>query len=222
MRTLLLVACLIGASAAPIAYAADTPGEADFAAQGQALIDAAQAGAYFSAAPDPSQIVVRHNGSRLVCHLPPGVRGSVHVYDSSANGGPAPGEDVSCGLNPPEGAITLYATRYPQPVTVDDALAESVYEITQVSPQAREIATQAAPDPLEPFHSRTQAFDIPHFMNQAGDFYSRTSVTVIDGWVYLMRFTTHAGPGAAHDGEQAWRRFEADLAANVAPGDAAK
>lgn len=185
-------------------------------AASQAATAQAHASDLFTIALDGDRVAMRHNRSRLVCRFQPSESPDVHIYDER-EGGPPRGDDVSCGLTVAGTTATYYATRYGQEVSVDDALAESVYEITQVSPQAREYDSIVGRDPLEPIASRTQSFLIPNFMRRPGIVYSRTSVAVIDGWVYLMRFTGPQGAATEQAAESAWRAFEADLAASTTP-----
>jgi hypothetical protein len=191
---------------------------ADPLAAGRAAIDQAHAADLFTPTQEADRVTIRHDRSRLVCHFHANEPVRIQIY-SERDGGPPRGDDVSCGVNMAGGAETFYATRYPQAVSVDDALAESVYEITQVSPQAIEYDSIAPHDPFEPIESRTQSFLIPNFMRQPGVVYSRTSVAVIDGWVYLMRFTGPQGGATEQAAEDAWRAFEADLAAASTPAN---
>src|SRR5262245_14902722 len=89
----------------------------------------------FSPQADTPQVVIRHNASRLICRFDHAEGASVRIYDS----GLPRGDDVSCGQNTGVDTVTLYATRYPHEVTTDTAIAQSVTEITAVSPQARAI-----------------------------------------------------------------------------------
>ncbi|MBI3440105.1 MAG: hypothetical protein HY054_15885 [Proteobacteria bacterium] len=187
-------------------------------APARAIIDQAQAGDLFTPSMEADRITVHHNRSRLVCHFRPSERARIQIY-SVQDGGPPRGDDVSCGVPIAGAYATFYATRYPQAVSVDDALAESVYEITHVSPQAREYESIVPRNPLEPISSRTQSFIIPNFMRQPGVFYSRTSVAVLDGWVYLMRFTGPEGGATEQGAEDAWRAFEGDLATAPTPAN---
>ncbi|MBS0384203.1 MAG: hypothetical protein JSS00_02510 [Proteobacteria bacterium] len=214
MRAILTGLMLLFVSAA----AASAQGAADPMTTARAIIEQAHASDLFTATVDADRVAIRNNRSRLACHFRPGETVHIQIY-SERDGGPTRGDDVSCGVNIAGAAATFYATRYPQAISVDDALAESVYEITQVSPQAREYNSVAPRDPLEPIESRTQSFIIANFMRQSGGFYSRTSVAVVDGWVYLMRFTGPQGGATEQAAEDAWRAFETDLAAENTPAN---
>lgn len=209
----LVIAFAVMWNASAVALAQDAP---DALAPARAIIDRAQATDLFTPSAEDGRLTLHHSRSRLVCHFRADEQARIQVYPVQ-DGGPPRGDDVSCGVPVASATATFYATRYPQAVSVDDALAESVYEITHVSPQAREYDSVVPRDPLEPIPSRTQSFIIPNFMRQAGIFYSRTSVAVVDGWVYLMRFTGPEGGATEQAAEAAWRGFEADLAVGAAP-----
>jgi hypothetical protein len=220
----LIICALVLLSAAP-AWAQQTPSTSPAAAAqdapdplvaARASVAQAHADDLFTLSPDGERVSIRHNRSRLVCHAASSQSPDIDIYPERG-GGPPRGDDVSCGGTSGGITATFYATRYAQAVSVDDALAESVYEITQVSPQAQEYESVVARDPLQPIDSRTQSFIIPSFMHRPGIVYSRTSVAVIDGWVYLMRVTGPQGAATEQAAEDAWRAFETDLAAAATP-----
>lgn len=151
-------------------------------------------------------MTLSHNRSRLVCHFDPKLPLHILVYEHRPRG-----DDVSCGQNHGADVVTLYATRYQPPLSLKAAIDESVQEIMSVSPQAQLSPALAAANPLAAFPSETRTFVIPHFNNGRDTVFSRTSVAVIDGWVYVMRFSTpdrDQGPARA---ERAWDRFATDL-----------
>lgn len=69
---------------------------------------------------------VRHLGSGLVCRFYTGQTNRLHLYEGSARG-----EDIGCDSAREDQYMTLYATRYPPPVSLEERLAGAEAAIRQ-------------------------------------------------------------------------------------------
>jgi hypothetical protein len=95
------------------------------------LIKADNAGAYFTNITDDGTPTVQHTRSGLICSLSEGEGSRVVVFPRQ--GGANAGDDVGCasrydtlGLD-----LTIYATRYVDPMSAEEVLASAAYAIEQ-------------------------------------------------------------------------------------------
>lgn len=218
MRGLLVGLVLLLAAPAFAAAGRGAPAP-DYAAEARALLERTHAAEFFDVAPSDTAIVVRHRASGLVCTFQPGEPAEITIYPESAYGA-ARGEDVSCNTFSGGRIRTLYATRYPRPVPIGQALDETLAEIFDAYPRVHRIAGPAethTDDIL--IASRTAHLEFPSFHGVQGPAYSRASVAVVGGWVILMRYTGPRG----RDSEQAAQGLWDDTlrALQDRPGDSA-
>ena len=135
---------------------------------------------------------VRHRASGLVCRFIAEQRPQgMHIFP-----GPLPrGQDVGCQLPTPATSQfhTLYATRYPEQLTLDQAMDHAVQLMRNQHPSLKPYEGPGADVALEreglrpPPASRTARFRMdlngePHL--------TRVDVAVVNGWVIKQRFTT--------------------------------
>lgn len=181
------------------------------------LIAAANAGALFENITDGELAAIRHLRSGLVCIFSPGdPRNLVFVYPARP-GGPAAGDDVSCRAGIDDGTfVSVYATRYPQQPTEQQAIDMAVAELGQAWTDVRtlpsepgiQISVQGSyPNPLVYGFTGSlqdtpmQSYILVHNVG-AWTFKGRVSgppydanVSVIGSWVYSMGLP---GNWAAH------------------------
>jgi hypothetical protein len=162
-----------------------------------------------------SQIAVRHLGSGLTCHFELEGNGRVIVFPGLPRG-----DDVGCDQSSGGVSITFYATRYPEPTTLDELAAGAAEAIrmrfTDAALYEPVPAAEATPSPVPLPQSRSARFLI-HLDNGAPMF-TRVSVALINGWAIKMRITM---PGRGEDAMKAadqradgeWRALMEELLA---------
>ncbi|MEJ0059501.1 MAG: hypothetical protein WDM79_07995 [Terricaulis sp.] len=143
------------------------------------------------------QIAVRHQRSGLICRFALEGDGRVIVFPGLPRG-----EDVGCDETSGNVSVTFYATRYPEPASVDALLAGGVQAIQARFPSATPYEPTGAPDtslstlPLP--ENRSARFHI--FLQNGSPMFTRVSVVLINGWAFKMRFTM---PGSDAESMQA-------------------
>lgn len=147
-----------------------------------------------------------HPASGLVCRFTPGGQNRIVLFDQ----GMSRGEDVGCDSFGPDLTVTLYATRYPEPTSMQEQIDGAVAAIMQRFDSAEpftpgtEFHIERDGQPLP--ESQTARFHVT--LADRGPFYTRVSVAMVGGWVIKMRYTRRA------ESEASLRA--ADLAATMA------
>lgn len=129
---LVLIAALLAAPAA-VAQEAGRPASAEqiaaARARADAIIAAANAGAYFDNISDSETPLVRHRASGLTCLFSPSdPRDAINFYPAVA-GGPPHGDDVGCATWWGKTFVSSFATRYPQQYPADTLFSSAVGDI---------------------------------------------------------------------------------------------
>jgi hypothetical protein len=129
----------------------------------------------------------RHIASGLVCHFADDGEGArIVIFPQLARG-----EDVACDSNTGGIAITLYATRYPFPTTLDDQLrgAEAAIQrrFTDAERVELGVAQSGAPQ-------RASGFFV---MRDGVRNFTAVSVARIGDWIIKQRYTAPAADEAA-------------------------
>ena len=150
-------------------------------------IKAAQADDLFEVVDYKGIPTVRHLRSGLRCHFL-GDADAINIVPSKL----PRGDDVGCSMHVNGFTLSFYATRFPQAMSEDAAMATYVREVTQVHPDAKLLdsadhGVQLPPDLAARFPEiRTQRYEI-NFNGTPS--YSRLSVAVVNGWVLEERLT---------------------------------
>jgi hypothetical protein len=191
MRMRLLPAAFILAAGFRASALADPPEEELTAAPGSiayGMIENADAEGVFELVHN-GQVTVRHVGSGLVCHfMRDGAGGRLLLFPGLARG-----DDVGCDSMQDRVSITLYATRYPPPWTLDQSIADAEAAIRQRFPDAvPHVATLV--DPGLPFPRRTAHFIVTH---NAERMFTSASVAQIGDWTIKLRYSAYAPDDAA-------------------------
>jgi hypothetical protein len=218
MRHFIVAATLVCCFAASaLAQESPTPTLEQRQTQAEQLLVTAGAGDVFAIEDHAPAVAVRHTRSGMLCRFGyDRPNQSVSIVPSTSLG-VARGDDVACGNTSELGALTLYATRYPEPYTLDQALTNAVAAVQAMHPGARPVD----PSSLErvtigdraPPESRTAAFIVTH---QGQQLFTRVSVYVRDGWTYKMRFTA-PNPRMNFIAEMMWTTMLLDLPPSAAP-----
>ncbi len=100
-----------------------------------AVIARADAGSWFANITTSDRPTVRHLASGMTCEFV-GIddRDVIRTYQSGP--GVGPGEDVSCGTWVGRTYVTVFATRYPQPPTEEDAFTSAIAQLRANWPHA--------------------------------------------------------------------------------------
>jgi hypothetical protein len=144
---------------------------------------------------------VRHPKSGLVCQFIPGAaKNAVSVY---ASGQVPRGDDVGCGHNINEIAITTFVTRYAPAKSVADVVRESLAEIprnfTEVTPYAGQsvsVKSDEKPGAVPP-RDRTVVRLSANFRGRA--VFTRTAAAACGPWIVAQRATGPAEQALAAD-----------------------
>lgn len=170
------------------------------------LIAEAQAEGVFEVAPSEHDVVVRHIQSGLVCWMSEDNTNALTIFPQSPRG-----EDVACDSHSDSEFETIYATRYPQPVVLDEvfegAIGALLQRFSQAAPYKPAMIKGAPALGAAPRGSRTARFVIVGEDGQQR--YTRVSLAVIDGWCLKLRYTRIATDdfaliSAEETAEQAW------------------
>lgn len=101
------------------------------------IIDAAQAGAYFEDITTDATPTVRHLPSGMTCIFTVGDRRDVVRLYPVQPGGPAHGDDASCGTWILNTFLTTFATRYPGRPSRDEVFRAALADVPRNTPGAR-------------------------------------------------------------------------------------
>ena len=130
----------------------------------------------------------RHLKSGMRCHFL-GDADRLEVFSTDV----PRGDDVGCSMHVDGFTLSFYATRFPRPKTLDDAMAKYVGDVFKVHPDTKvistpDLATQIPQDPARPQFPeiRTQRFEVNF---NGAPTYSRLSVAVINDWVLEERLS---------------------------------
>jgi hypothetical protein len=189
--TLLALIMALGLAFAP--PAAKPEGATDeLQAQAAQIIADADAAVFFVPESAPPAVAARHVASGMLCRLGGSSRpGNIQIISGEAQG-IRPGENVSCTSHVGPGIVTLYATRYPEAPTLEQAFGGAVGALRQAHPTAELIDPSTLQwitlgDRPPPPPSATAAFRVNINGQEA---FTRVSVYVADGWTYKLRFTS--------------------------------
>lgn len=152
----------------------------------QALIDRFQVGDLFVPVEGES-VTVRHLASGLVCHFF-GTPTRTDLLVFSADNAPR-GSDVGCLTNVDGKIITLYATHYDPPLSLDEALRGGIAGIehsfpgAQPTPATMTISTEGAPTPR-----------VAHFLatRNGQRWFASVAVAEFNGWIFKIRYSAPA------------------------------
>ncbi|WP_395645628.1 hypothetical protein [Terricaulis sp.] len=181
-----LIALFAAVSIAGAAHAQQP--DANLAAA-RAIVERAQLEDVFTPLAD-DHISVRHAASGLVCHFSAAdTRSDVVVFGSSL----PRGDDVGCVRDREGQAVTLYATRYDQPVRAEDALAAAETAIrrrfadAQPTPATLTMNSEALPPTL-----------VAHYLiTLGGERWLTTAAVAQSGaWIIKLRFSSRAADSA--------------------------
>lgn len=135
------------------------------------------------------QVSVRHPRSGLVCHfLRDGAGARLVLFPGLPRG-----EDVACDTTDGRESVTLYATRFPGPTTLQEQIAGAENALRTRFPDAEAYTPALATDEAGP-PSRTIEFIVAR--QDGARMYTRACVSIISGWVIKMRYT-YLAPDAA-------------------------
>ncbi|MBX9746501.1 MAG: hypothetical protein K2X34_06340, partial [Hyphomonadaceae bacterium] len=163
------------------------------------MIEAANAEGVFEIVHN-GQVSVRHIGSGLRCDFErSGDGGRLIVYPNATRG-----DDVACDFETGNHDVTLYATRYPGPPTLDLPFADAVAAIEQVYPGARA---------LEPSYDVNTEGMPPHraarflLVKDGITYFSSVHIAQLGDWTIKQRYSVPV--------ETAEQAVEADRAASL-------
>lgn len=195
MRVRTIVIGVVAALASTAAPAAERkPPTAEASAEAQRIIAVADAAEYFVDVSEGEVPEVRHVRSGLTCTFEPNAPGNrITIYPS---GGPDPiarGDDVSCATESLGYVISLYATRYPKPTTVEEQMGVAVASIRQVFSDVRPYTGQAANAKVadKPGETPRALHKTARFLakKDGRQVYTRASVAKVGDWIILERVT---------------------------------
>jgi hypothetical protein len=177
--------CALALMIAAPAWAQGTEAEPQTASGALELIAEGNAEGVFEARPsEPHTIVVRHERSSLECRMNVEAENRLVIYPQAARG-----EDVSCETTADGTTITLYATRYPMPTTIDEQVRGAEYAIRTRFPDARpyrstvDIQAQGLPP-----HRTAELF-----ITRGGvRYFTSATIAEVGGWVIKQRYTERA------------------------------
>lgn len=213
-RTLGRLAGALALSLATFAAAQEAAPGATPGSIAQRLIEQAGAQGVFEAI-DNDGVSVRHLRSGLVCHFASDGRGGRIVLLRDL----ARGDNVACDSTDGTETVTLYATRFPRPVTTREQIDTIGVAINQRFPGAAPYELALASDPTLPPYRRlamiVSAQDGARMFTQA-------NVADISGWSIKLRYMRVAPDDeAARRAEQTaaaiWRAALAEVMANPIP-----
>jgi hypothetical protein len=160
------------------------------------MIESASAEGVFDLVHD-GQVTVRHVRSGLVCHfLRDGAGGRLVVFPQAARG-----EDVACDSSDGRESVTLYATRFSFPTTLDEQVVGADAAVRRRFPDAR-----ALPAPPDAVGAQMPARRLIQFLvaraSDGAPMYTSASVAIIGEWVIKLRYTVLApGESAVREGQ---------------------
>jgi hypothetical protein len=170
----------------------------------RAMIERAQASGVFEPLEDDNVIMVRHAASGMVCLFSSDNRRAELMLFSS---GLPRGDDVGCIRDSQDLWTTLYATRYAQPMSAEQALGEAVagiqnrFQDAQRTPAIIQMSTESLP-PLHVAH---------FFVTLEGDRWITSALVAQSGdWILKVRYTAPAPD------EDAVRRHQLEASAMLA------
>lgn len=153
-------------------------------AAARAIIERAELTDVFEAV-EGDTITTRHPASGLTCNFYPGDRrAEVAIF-----AGLPRGEDVACVRDVENQSTTLYATRYPSPMTPRQALADAVAAIQHRFPDAR----PSPPSLTMTTEGMPQTHVANYFINVRGERWVTMALVAQSGaWMYKLRFSAQA------------------------------
>lgn len=175
-----------------------TPAEIAAArAEGDRLIAEANASEWFEYVGGGRDAWVLHRRSGLVCRFEVGRSlNRIMVFESEYA---APGDDVGCNMPRSAADLTMYATRYSEPITAEQAVYEAIAGIQgrypQWSPYDGEILGASLAD-LQTYVGR-MVVTLP----DGRRFYTHAVTAEVDGWIIKQRLS--APEESSMDGQMA-------------------
>lgn len=143
------------------------------------------------------QVSVRHTASGLRCEFErQGEGGRIVIFPQLRRG-----DNVACDQQDGRQAITLYATRYPQPTNLREQIEIAEGAILQ---RFADATPYTAVDPANA-DAPTPASHVRYIVTWNGErSYTRASVAIIGDWTIKMRYSANAADEeAARQAEQA-------------------
>lgn len=198
---LVFIAALLSA---PLAWAQEAGPEAPATAEqilaakdhANQVIAAAEAGAFFENITTDGMPTVRHRPSGMICTFTAGDRrDGIRFYPAQA-GGPAYGDDVSCGTWIANIFLSTFATRYPGRPTREEVFGAAMADVPRNTPGARLIE-----DPLSAATSgegRQPLVGGYRMRLQGRDVHSYVLVEQIGEWSFKARATGSADEGGVN------------------------
>jgi hypothetical protein len=184
LRTTLAALAALAFTAA--AQAADPPPSPEEIAKERAVADRIiqknGVGDLFDNATDGAVPTIRHKASGLTCGFDDEKSASVHVYPNAVRG-----DDVSCGSYVVDFTVTLYATRAPAGMTLDQATAVVGQAIHTAYPDAKPYRGQAATMTEQGGPETHTGRFILHLNGK--EVWSFVAVSVVKGWIVEERVT---------------------------------
>jgi hypothetical protein len=179
-------------------------------------VEDAGAGDLFVAEHHAPAVALRHARSGMLCRFGYASNASIIIVPSTSLGIPR-GDDVACSQDTTLASVTLYATRYPQALSAEEALRGAAAAVRARTRNARELdpstlESLGPPAGAPPTGSRTAAFMIE---DRGRILFTRISVFAANGWLYKLRFTADT-PRANVLADLIWNSLLADLPADAA------
>lgn len=206
---LLWAAPVVAQTPASTGPAAATPAPA----AATALIATASAQDLFEALPSDTQVVVRHTRSGLTCRMHSSWRNRIMIFPDAARG-----EDVACESTNGSATIRLYATRYSFRTTLDQQINGATAVIRQTFSDAHDYTPTIA----QSFPGLPATRSATFLLTRASDhaqMYSQVNVSMVSGWVYVLRYSAPAADAAAaHQGEVAAHALWQSTLGEIASG----
>jgi len=196
VAALVAAVALAGGAAAQPAAAVERATDAA-RAEAARLIAEARAGDLFEDASTGSVPGARHLRSGLVCSFEPGEQANrIFVLEESV----APrGDDVACATQVLGVTTLLYATRYPKPVSVREAVDDAIRGVAAQFPGAREYGGRTAKvDPSAPAAANRERARVEVTI-EGQPALAKIDVAEVNGWIIKLRATGPLEPPLATD-----------------------
>jgi hypothetical protein len=165
---------------------------------GDRMIAKAKAEGVFANDSRGAVIQLRHIQSGLICQFLTEPANGLAIYPGLARG-----EDVSCGVNIGKVSVTLYATRYAPPKTVQAVLRESVAAMrSRIADLAPYVGTTASlQSPAKPGHVKPAELTTLRFTGtvNGAPTYTRSSAAACGPWIVAERVSAPVDGAMAAD-----------------------
>lgn len=166
-------------------------------AEADRIIADAGAGDLFTNVTSDNIPRVRHTASGLVCRFEPGdARAKITIFEHPSIGR---GDSVGCHGWTLHVLTTVYATKYPQPMSAEAAMQEAVSAIRHVSPDATpwEGPVTSIASPERDKHLPPRLFAAFRIKPKGGESYTSVAVAEHNGWIFKQRLTVPVAEAGA-------------------------